>query len=129
MDPEDPMRIAAVLMLVLLPGVAVAQLPSASTSSIPALVIIVGRRGALADTSLGSFTVVVRSASGTPIPGVTVEFRMLNCDSQGLRVSASTYQAGVTPACGTHALKAVTDATGSVRMAIVGGGTTPAPLP
>src|SRR2546421_12046343 len=123
------MRIAALLILPLLVNRAAAQLPSPARSSIPTHVLIVGRAEALADTALGAFTVVARDAAGNPLPGRTIEFRMLNCDAQGLRVSASTYQTGVAPACGTHAMTSVTDATGSVRMAVVGGRTTPAPLP
>jgi len=124
------MRIVALIAIALLPGLAAAGgLPSAANSSAPSHVIVVGRVGALADTAFGAFTVVVRYAANNPVAGATVEVRLLNCDAQGIRLSSNTFQAGVAPRCATHAFTAVTDATGSVRMTLVGGGTVPMPLP
>src|SRR5882724_2627124 len=118
-----------VLLSLLVPGLAAAQTVSPAQSTIPSHVMMVGRLGALADTAMGAFTVVARTASGAPIAGATIEFRILNCEFQGARLSADTYQAGVTPFCPTLSFKAVTDATGSVRMTLVGSGTAPQPTP
>src|SRR6476661_5360768 len=95
--------------------------PSAANSSIPSHILMVGRSGALADTGLGAFTVVVRDAANNPVARATVEFRVLNCE--GARLAADPLQPGVTARCATHGFTAVTGGNGTVRMCIVGGGT------
>ena len=82
---------------------------------------MVGRLGALADTALGAFSVVVRDLANNPMPDRTVEFRILNCE--GARLSADALQPGVTTRCATHGITAVTDLRGEVRMTLFGGGT------
>ena len=99
--------------------------PSAANSTIPSHVLMVGRSGALADTGLGAFTVVVRDFSNNPIAGATVEFRVLNCE--GARLAADPLQPGVTARCATHGFTAVTGGNGTVRMCVVGGGTVGSP--
>jgi hypothetical protein len=95
--------------------------PSAALSSIPSHVVMVGRLAALADTGLGSFTIVVRDLTNNPVGHATVEFRVLNCE--GARLAADPLQAGVTARCATHGYTAVTDVNGVVRMCLLGGGT------
>jgi len=124
------MRPAQVVVAVVLGGsLAAAQpvsaVPSAANSRIPIHVVVVGRRAALADTGLGSFTIVVRDVANNPVANATVEFRVLNCD--GARLSSDTYQAGVTARCATHGYTAVSDVHGEVRMCLVGGGTVGSP--
>lgn len=95
--------------------------PSPANSRIPSHVLMVGRLGALADTLLGAFTVVVHDFSDNPMPGRTVEFRVLNCE--GVRLSMNALQPGVSTRCDTHGITAITDQHGEVRMCLVGGGT------
>lgn len=124
------MRAAQVVVAVVLFGsLAWAQtaraVPSAANSSIPSHVVMVGRLAALADTGLGSFTIVVRDLANNPIANATVEFRVLNCE--GARLSANPLQPGVTARCATHGYTAVSDVHGEVRMCLVGGGTVGSP--
>jgi hypothetical protein len=86
---------------------------------------MVGRLAALADTALGAFTVVVRDLANVPVANATVEFRVLNCE--GARLASNPLQPGVTARCATHGYTAVTDANGTVRMCLVGGGTVGSP--
>jgi hypothetical protein len=117
---------AAIVLGGSLAGVTTARaVPSASNSSIPSHVLMVGRLAALADTALGSFSIVVRDLANVPIAGATVEFRVLNCD--GARLSANPLQPGVTARCATHGYTAVTNLYGEVRMCLVGGGTVGSP--
>jgi len=99
--------------------------PSPANSSVPSHVLMVGRRDALADTALGSFTIVVRDLANNPLRGVTVEFRVLNC--LGARLAADPLQPGVSARCATHGYTAVTNAAGEVRMCLLGGGTIGSP--
>jgi hypothetical protein len=124
------MRATQVVVAVVLGGcLAGAQparaIPSAANSSIPSHVVMVGRLAALADTGLGSFTIVVRDLANNPIANATVEFRVLNCE--GARLSANPLQPGVTARCATHGYTAVSDVHGEVRMCLVGGGTVGSP--
>jgi len=99
--------------------------PSPANSSVPSHVLMVGRRDALADTALGSFTIVVRDLANNPLRNVTVEFRVLNC--LGARLAADPLQPGVTARCATHGYTAVTNTAGEVRMCLLGGGTIGSP--
>src|SRR5262245_61617162 len=99
--------------------------PSASTSHIPSHILLVGRSGALGDTAVGAFTVVVHDVANVPVPGSTVEVRILNCP--GARLSSIAYDPGSSIRCGTHGVQEVTDANGEARITVVGAGTPGAP--
>lgn len=99
--------------------------PSPGTSHVPSHVLMVGRLGALADTALGAFTVVVRDAANNPVTNKTVEFRVLNCE--GARLATDALQPGVSTRCDTHGITALTDVHGEVRMTLLGGGTVGSP--
>lgn len=116
------LALAATLVACAGPGRAI---PSAALSTIPSHVLMVGRSGSLADTSLGMFLIVVRDAANSPVVSRTVEFRVLNCE--GARLSTDALQPGVGTNCATHGITAVTDAAGIVRMTVVGGGTPGSP--
>jgi hypothetical protein len=122
----QPFTVATLLVACLVaPARPARAVPSAANSTIPSHVVMVGRLGALADTALGAFTIVVRDLANNPIPGATVEFRVLNCE--GARLSSDPLQAGVTARCATHGYTALTDVHGAVRMCLVGGGTVGSP--
>jgi len=66
--------------------------PSPANSSIPQHVLMVGRLGALADTALGAFTVVVRDAANSPVANKTVEFRHTERTENGARLLEVSFQ-------------------------------------
>jgi len=99
--------------------------PSPSNSTIPQHVLLVGRLDALADTTEGAFSVVVRDLTNAPVANSTVEFRILNCP--GARLSSDSYVPGSTIRCATVGVLQATDSHGEVRMTAVGGGTPGSP--
>ena len=100
-------------------------IPSASTSSIPSHMLLMGRASDLADTSGGAFLVVVHDAANVPVANSTVEVRILNCP--GARLSSQSYDPGSTIRCGTAGVLRTTDHHGEARFTLVGGGTPGAP--
>jgi hypothetical protein len=108
----------AVLLALLLPHAARA-LTSPANSTLPFHVLMVGLREGVPDTTLGAFTIVARDANGTPEPGKTIEFRILNCPAA--RLATDQAQPGVSTRCATWGVTAVTDLNGIVRFAVVGG--------
>jgi hypothetical protein len=113
------------MSLALLAAHPAGAIPSAANSRIPSHILLVGRTGALADTAVGAFTVVVHDAANAPVFNSTVEARILNCP--GARLSSVAYDPGSSIRCGTHGVQESTDANGEVRMTVVGAGTPGAP--
>src|SRR5262245_1302062 len=99
--------------------------PSAANSHIPSHILLVGRSGALADTAVGAFTVVVNDVANVPVAGSTVEVRILNCFDA--RLSSDAFVPGATIRCASHGVQGVTDQNGEVRLTVVGGGTPGSP--
>ena len=99
--------------------------PSPALSHIPSHILLVGRSGDLADTTIGAFTVVVHDATNNPVANSTVEVRILNCP--GARLSSQSYDPPSTIRCSTAGVLQTTDIHGEARIALVGGGTPGSP--
>ncbi len=97
-----------------------AGVASATNSTAPDHVLLVGRSGTRADTTLGSFTGVSRDLANNPQNHRLMEFRLFDC--AGARVAADQFQPGVGAACATRSVTEFTDEHGVVRFAVVGGG-------
>jgi hypothetical protein len=100
-------------------------IPSASTSTVPTHMLLVGRSGDVADTASAAFLIVVHDVANVPVANSTVEVRILNCP--GARLSSQSYDLGSTIRCGTAGVLRTTSTLGEARFTLVGGGTPGSP--
>jgi len=102
---------------------AMAGVPSATTSTQPAGISLVGSSGGVADpTTFGASTYTIRDASNNPVPGSVVIMNFTACTDA--RLCSANQPANMTVNCGSKTVSGVTDAVGAVTFRIVGGGLT-----
>jgi len=102
---------------------ALAGVPSATTSTQPAGLTLVGHSGGVADpTATGASTYTIRDASNNPVPSSVVILNYSVCTDA--RICSTTQPAGMTVNCGSKTVSGVTNASGVVTFRIVGGGLT-----
>jgi hypothetical protein len=106
-------------------GVAAASTPSAANSSFPTTgILLVGRNAANTpnEDSAGEFSVTVKDATNTPIPGATVTVNFNAC-TPDIRVSRIQSFTGVSVICNgvLGVVSAQTNALGVATLRILGG--------
>jgi len=111
-------------------AVAFAGVPSPANSiPLPPRINLVGvNSGSLLADSLSpasKITVIVRDLANNPIANSSVVLDFTG-DISDTRIGDTQPYQGVTANCGTHAVTALTDATGSVLFVVQGGGKSPA---
>jgi hypothetical protein len=110
--------------LMLVAGVAMAGVPSATTSSLPAGIQYVGTQGGVVDVK-GQAIVTVRDAGNNPVINSTVELLFDACKNDpnsDLNLDDVQPFAGVAVNCAGNVVVAVTNASGQATFRIVGGG-------
>ena len=95
-------------------------LPSPVFSTIPGVVLLVGRDATGQADPQGEFVVVVRNCANSVLSGRLVEISFLDCPSAGF--ASTGYPAGVTPDCRAtrRSVRRVTDGNGEARFSIPG---------
>ena len=93
---------------------------SPANSTVPPFVLLEGHAQGVPDTTTGAILIVARDFANNPVPGRTIEFRILNCP--GARLGLDQLQPGVSTRCATHGVTAFTNLDGIVRFAVLGGG-------
>ena len=118
-----PVLLAALLMSgVAAPAHAVCDmlLPSTTFSTIPGVVLLVGRDANGQADPRGEFVVIVRNCANSVLSGRLVEISFLDCPLAGF--ASTGYPAGVTPDCRAtrRSVRRLTDANGEARFSIPG---------
>jgi hypothetical protein len=102
---------------------AMAGVPDPANSSKPVRVSVLGTQTGNADPN-AAFPVVVRDLANNPIPSSSVVIDLVNCTDT--RISNQTANiAGQTVDCALKTVRALTDATGSVTMSVLGAAMNP----
>lgn len=99
--------------------------PSGPNSTVPAYIDVVGTTSGVPDAR-GSFVVVVRDFANNPIANSTLVLDFLGCTDMNL---CRAVVGGVLLDCPTRTVRAITDAAGQVRFAILGAGRNNGGLP
>jgi hypothetical protein len=99
-------------------SIAAADVPSAQTSIVPAMLTVVGRSGSGAADPVGAFTVVVKKLSGNPVPGADVVLAFYNCPD--MHVCTDQGDPNVVVQCQFGVLRAQADGTGTVTFRVIG---------
>ncbi len=110
------MRSMLVAMMMLGAGVSRAAVPSASNSTIPRGIWVVGTQGGVPDEA-GRFTVTVRDIANNPIPGALVTVALDDCARVHLCAGSCD---PLVSACPARSLQRATDAAGVARFLVVG---------
>jgi hypothetical protein len=114
-----PLPAAIALML------AIANPPDAAAicwprevNDVPAFIRVVGTHGGVPDT-IGTYTVVARDFARNPIPGAVVTLDFSSCPDLAL---CSVAAGGAVLDCATRKVAAVTNAWGTAKIIVLGGG-------
>jgi len=115
--------VPALALLALASGAAAksSKIPSAATSTAPHCIPLVGSTNGVVDRS-GEVVVVARDVANNPVAGAVVILDFSNCAGVALGDAASQTFPGMTVDCTRRRVSVVTDALGTARFRIVGGG-------
>jgi hypothetical protein len=97
---------------------AMAGVPSAVNSTVPACVRLVGAKAGVPDPH-GSFTIVVRDVANNPINGASVVIDLAGCTD--LRMCNDQLDLNATVNCPAKTTRKFTDISGSVTFIVLGG--------
>ena len=98
---------------------AMAGVPSAANSTVPACISIVGSAAGVPDV-LGTFSITVRDLANNPLSGASVVIDLSNCGDLALCEDQLDANALVT--CGAKTTRKFTDGLGQVTFIVLGGG-------
>ena len=100
---------------------AMAGVPSATTSTQPTGIALVGQTAGTPDgTSFGAAAYTIRDASSNPVPGSTVIMNFAACTD--VKLCSITQPVSMSVNCAAKTVTGVTDAAGLVTFRVVGGG-------
>jgi len=102
-------------------GTSRAMVPSASTSTTPAIVRLVGSSANAPDAPAGSFLVVVRDVANNPRAGASVVVDLSQCPDAV--ICADQDDAAATVNCAAKTVTKIADANGQVSFTLVGAST------
>jgi len=111
---------------------AMAAVPSPADSDVPCGINLVGTHSGIAD-SHGTFSIVVRDLAHNPIAGSAVVIDFNSCTASGgvqdIRICSTQAVTGVTANCAgvVGSINAVTDGSGTITIAVIGGAKNTAP--
>jgi hypothetical protein len=121
MNHSRLLPILAALALAGSNGVSHAMVPSASNSTTPAIVRLVGSSANAPDAPAGSFLVVVRDLANNPRAGATVVLDLSQCPDAV--ICADQEDAAASVNCAAKTVTKVADGNGQVSFTLVGGST------
>ena len=98
---------------------AIAGVPSAANSTVPACISLVGNAAGVPDAA-GTFTVIVRDLANNPLSGASVVVDLSGCSELAICEDQLDVDALVT--CGAKTTRKFTDGLGSVTFTVLGGG-------
>jgi hypothetical protein len=99
-------------------GAALGDVPSASASTVPPMLTVVGHDAYGAPDPAGAFTIVVRKLSGNPMYGADVVLDFSGCPDAA--ICLDPLDPGVDNLCQYHALRRFTDISGTVTFHVIG---------
>ena len=111
----------ACVALVATPLTAWGSPPSASNSTVPRIIRVVGAAGEIGDAAAGMFTVVARTLANNPINGASIVVDFSGCPD--VVVCGNQLDPGALVDCGRKSVRKWTDLTGAVSFTILGGST------
>ncbi len=88
-------------------------------STVPPCITLVGSDGVTASAT-GAFVVIIRDLANNPVPGVRVSVDLSSATD--LHFCADQLDPGLILDCPTNTVSALTDATGTARFTLLGGG-------
>jgi hypothetical protein len=103
----------------LIASAAMAGVPSATNSTTPACITLVGSLAGVPDNAAGQFTVIVRDLANNPLNGASVVIDLSNC--LDIAICDNQLDAAATVNCGAKTTRKFTDALGSVTFTVLGG--------
>lgn len=103
----------------LIASAAMAGVPSATNSTTPACITLVGSLAGVPDNAAGQFTVIVRDLANNPLNGASVVIDLSNC--LDISICDNQLDAAATVNCGAKTTRKFTDALGSVTFTVLGG--------
>jgi len=103
----------------LVASAAMAGVPSATNSTTPTCVTLVGSLSGVPDSPAGQFTVIVRDLANNPLNGASVVVDFSGC--LDIAICDDQLDANALVNCGAKTTRKFTDALGSVSFTILGG--------
>ena len=98
---------------------AMAGVPSAANSTVPACISLVGSAAGVPDV-LGTFSITVRDLANNPLSGASVVIDLSNCTE--LAICEDQLDANALVTCGAKTTRKFTDGLGQVTFIVLGGG-------
>jgi len=98
---------------------AMAGVPSATNSSTPSCIRLVGALGGVPDNAAGQFTVIVRDLANNPLNGASVVIDLSGC--LDIKMCNDQLDVNALVNCGAKTTRKFTDALGSVTFTVLGG--------
>ncbi len=103
----------------LVASAAMAGVPSATNSTKPACITLVGNAGGVPDAAAGQFTVIVRDLANVVMNNASVVIDLIGCTD--LAICDDQLDAAATVNCTFKTTRKFTDALGSVTFTVLGG--------
>jgi pimeloyl-ACP methyl ester carboxylesterase len=113
------MTLAVIALLTLTPTGARSSPPSASNSTTPAFIRLVGATNGVPDAATGQFTVVARNLANNPLNGVSVVIDLSNCAD--LAFCSDQLDPDALTNCAAKTARKFTNALGEVTFTLLGG--------
>ena len=104
----------------LVAAAAMAGVPSASTSTAPGFLRLVGSKLSVPDSITGKITITVRDIALNPVSGSNVVVDFGACTPVDIKIASNQLNANYTTNCTNHTVGAYTNAAGQVAFTLLG---------